>query len=33
MGDTLTEGKFLSDVAGHEMAILRDDGLYRHLRI
>jgi hypothetical protein len=27
-----TEGSFLRDVAEHEMTILRDDGLYRHIR-
>jgi hypothetical protein len=26
------EASFLKDVADHEMAVLRDDGLYRHLR-
>lgn len=29
---TLTYDSFLSDVSGHTMQVLRDDGLYRHLR-
>lgn len=28
----LTEASFLKDVATHEMQLLRDDGVYRHLR-
>lgn len=28
----LTEGKFLNDVAKHSMTIIRDDGVYRHIR-
>lgn len=28
----LTEEQFLKDVATHEMTVLRDDGIYRHLR-
>jgi hypothetical protein len=27
-----TEDKFLVDVKAHQMTILRDDGVYRHLR-
>jgi hypothetical protein len=27
-----TEARFLQDVAQHEMTVLRDDGLYRHIR-
>ena len=27
-----TESSFLNDVANHEMTVLRDDGLYRHIR-
>lgn len=27
-----TEARFLKDVAEHEMIILRDDGMYRHIR-
>ena len=27
-----TEADFLKDVAAHEMEILRDDGVYRHIR-
>lgn len=27
-----TESKFLKDVAEHQMAVLRDDGLHRHLQ-
>lgn len=29
---TNVRARFLTDVAAHEMTILRDDGLYRHLR-
>jgi len=28
----LTEEKFLADVAAHQMIVIRDDGLYRHIR-
>lgn len=28
----LTKDQFLSDVNGHVMSVIRDDGLYRHLR-
>lgn len=28
----LTEASFLKDVANHEMQLLRDDGVYRHIR-
>lgn len=28
----LDEAQFLKDVAGHKMTVLREDGLYRHLR-
>jgi len=28
----LTEEKFLRDVAGHTMTVVRDDGIYRHVR-
>jgi len=29
---TCSEAKFLKDVAQHQMTVLRDDGLYKHLR-
>lgn len=29
---TLTKDQFLKDVASHEMSVLRDNGLYRHVR-
>jgi len=29
---SLTKDKFFKDVASHELVILRDDGVYRHLR-
>lgn len=32
MGRLPTEASFLKDVAEHRMEVLRDDGLYRHLR-
>lgn len=32
MGDRPNEASFLGDVAAHEMTVLRDDGLYRHVR-
>lgn len=28
-----TEAEFLKDVSGHEITVLRDDGLYRHIRL
>jgi hypothetical protein len=28
-----TEAEFLKDVSRHEMTVLRDDGLYRHIRL
>jgi hypothetical protein len=28
----LTESEFLKDVASHEMTVIREDGVYRHLR-
>ena len=28
----LTEAQFLKDVSDHQLELLRDDGLYRHLR-
>jgi hypothetical protein len=31
MTDSFTETSFFKDVASHEMSILRDDGLYRHI--
>ena len=30
---TCTEDRFLSDVSRHELTIIRDDGLYRHIRL
>jgi len=32
MSNELTEASFLEDVATHEMQVLRDDGVYRHVR-
>lgn len=32
MTEKLTEAQFLKDVAEHEMQVIRDDGLYRHIR-
>lgn len=29
---SLTEEKFLADVAAHQMIVIRDEGLYRHIR-
>lgn len=31
-GYTCTEEKFLKDIAAHEMTILHEDGIYRHVR-
>lgn len=30
--DTCTEERFLKDVTNHQMTVLRDDGVYRHLQ-
>lgn len=32
MSDVCTEHRFLTDVAQHEMTIIRDDGVHRHIR-
>lgn len=32
MSNTITESSFLKDVAEHQMTVLRDDGVHRHLR-
>lgn len=32
MGDQCTEQQFLKDVAEHQMTIVRDDGVHRHIR-
>lgn len=30
---TLTEDAFLADVASHQLTVIKDDGLYRHIRL
>jgi len=32
-GNELTEAQFLEDVAKHTLTVIREDGLYRHLRL
>lgn len=32
MSATCTEERFLRDVAKHEMTVIRDDGVHRHIR-
>ena len=32
MNDVCTEQRFLTDAAQHEMTIIRDDGVHRHIQ-